>query len=171
MVTTEEFQEIVSQTKPVVLSAVSRHLYERFHHAIDDVAQETYIRAYKALVKDKFQGKSALETWLYAIARNESIRMNGKLHREEERREKLGRERDEPALDSSGTVENESELARLYQGLLRLPAKYASVLKMYWKGKSEREIAESLSLTRGTVKSRAHRGRELLRKMMEEGNT
>ncbi|MBI3394788.1 MAG: hypothetical protein HY042_03025, partial [Spirochaetia bacterium] len=35
-----------------------------------------------------------------------------------------------------------------------------------WKGRSEEEIASELSISRGTVKSRAFRGRELLRKVL-----
>ena len=78
-VSEEQFAAIVNETKGIVLAAVRSHLFEHYAHAIDDVVQETYLRAYKSLVKDKFQNKSKISTWLYAIARNESLRMNGKL--------------------------------------------------------------------------------------------
>ena len=50
--------------------------------------QETYLRAYKALVNGKFREEAKLSTWLYTIARNEVYRMNEKLLREERKIEK-----------------------------------------------------------------------------------
>ncbi|HEY1405165.1 MAG TPA: hypothetical protein VF857_01020, partial [Spirochaetota bacterium] len=64
----KEFAIIVRKTKKVVLSSIGRHLPARFSHAIDDIAQESYIRAYRSLVKGAFRNESSLETWLYAIA-------------------------------------------------------------------------------------------------------
>ncbi|KPA30808.1 putative terminase, ATPase subunit, gpP-like protein [Leptospira interrogans] len=51
MMTESEFAEIVNSTRNTVLSAIEKNLAERFYYAIDDVAQETYFRAYKALKK------------------------------------------------------------------------------------------------------------------------
>jgi RNA polymerase sigma-70 factor (ECF subfamily) len=62
--TEAEFTEIVESTKRVVLSAIEKNLYPRFLHAIDDVVQETYLRAYKSLQKKQFEGRSALPTSL-----------------------------------------------------------------------------------------------------------
>ena len=39
----KEFSAIVAETKAVVLSAIEKNLAERFYHAVDDVAQETYL--------------------------------------------------------------------------------------------------------------------------------
>ena len=41
------------------------------HDDADDVLQNTFIKAYRAL--NRFEGKSSLFTWLYRIASNESI--------------------------------------------------------------------------------------------------
>ncbi len=60
--TETEFARIVHATKAVVLSAVEKHLAGRFYHAIDDVVQETYLRAYRSLTSDKFRGDSAIST-------------------------------------------------------------------------------------------------------------
>ena len=42
------------------------------HENADDVLQNTFIRVYKNI--QNFEGKSALHTWMYRIAYNESIR-------------------------------------------------------------------------------------------------
>ena len=44
------FAKIIGDTKEAVLCAVAKFLYPRFAHAVDDVAQETYLRAYKSMV-------------------------------------------------------------------------------------------------------------------------
>ena len=88
--TEEEFAAIVGRTKKIVLSAVRKHLAARFSYVIDDVAQETYLRGYRHLAGSWFRNESSIESWLYAIARNESLRMNKKLVREEEKAEKNG---------------------------------------------------------------------------------
>lgn len=158
---TNEFSKIVSETKTIVLSAIEKNLAERFSFAIDDVVQETYIRAFKALSKESFRGDSSLSTWLYVIARNEALRMNEKLSREEKKVEKLKivtKEYKEP--------EDSSPIEDLLRWLKKIPEKYRVVLEHYLSGKGEAEIAKELNIETGTVKSRAHRGRNMVKKIM-----
>jgi RNA polymerase sigma-70 factor (ECF subfamily) len=160
----KEFAEIVSETKGVVLSAIEKNLAERFYHAIDDVAQEAYLRAYKNLIKDKFRGDSAIETWLYRIAVNESLRMNQKLKREEEKQKKSI-----SAFEMEPEEENMAEeMAQLKNAIPRLPEKYRDVLNLVFEGRSINEIALKLKIMPGTVKSRTSRGREMLQKLIRE---
>ncbi len=162
--TDEEFARIVSETKGYVLSAIEHNLPERFMGAIDDVVQETYIRAYRHLEKGKFRGESALSTWIYSIARNESLRMAGRLGRDEKR---SGGELNEEITTEGGPLFDHDRDA-LRDAINRLPEKYRAVMERVSQGLNEQEIARDMSLPPGTVKSRAHRGREILRKMLEE---
>lgn len=160
--TNSDFTEIVNSTKSIVLSAIEKNLAERFFHSIDDVVQETYLRAYKALVSGKFREESKLSTWLYAIARNESFRMNEKLMREERKIERATlRIKEETHLDDN--IQDQPNLLIKY--LKQIPEKYKTILLHYSEGFSEKEIAEKLSIKQGTVKSRAFRGKEFLRKI------
>ncbi|TGL49040.1 RNA polymerase sigma factor [Leptospira wolffii] len=165
----EEFSRFVEETREIVLAAISRYLYERFAYAIDDVAQETYLRAYKALQKGQFRGDSKLTTWLYTIARNESIRMNENLGREETKAEKAGkrsREERPPVLETEAEEAAELPSWEKAKGWIsKLPEAYQSVIQYYLSGYSEKEIAEALGVPAGTVKSRAARGKEMLRRM------
>lgn len=162
--TGNEFSAIVEDTKVSVLSAVERHLFTRFYHAIDDVVQETYLRAYRSLSTGKFRGDSSIHSWLYAIARNESIRMNRKLSREEEKFTKtLELHRSGPG---TARIDFDESLYVLHESISKLPDIYRAVLELAARGFSENEIAARLSLKKGTVKSRASRGREMLQKLL-----
>ena len=57
-----DFAGIIKETKGVVLSAINKNLAGHYAHAVDDVAQETYVRAYNALASGKFRNDSALST-------------------------------------------------------------------------------------------------------------
>lgn len=168
-----QFTTIIGETKAVVLAAIRRHLRVEYYNAIDDVAQETYLRAYKSLKKNAFRGDSSLRTWLYAIARNESLRMNQKLDRDSRR----STDGDVPELPYHDN--NEEKLAQSMDverltGMIRaIPEKYRKVLQLHMEGKSEREISNLLNLKKGTVKSRLSRGKSLVRRshhQMEVGS-
>ncbi len=166
----KDFTLIVEETKRMVLSAIKKYLYERYYHAIDDVVQEAYLRAYKSLMKNQFQGQSKVSSWLYVIAKNESLRMNKKLLREEKKKEQIllnynhqkDKEDKDKILDrlTINTIKNKIHL---------LPIKYNTILSLYIEGYNEGQIAKTLSLPRGTVKSRTHRGKEMLIKLMQGG--
>lgn len=160
-----EFAEIVGRTKKIVLSAVRRHLAARFSFAIDDVVQETYLRGYRHLVSGKFREESSLGSWLYTIARNESLRMNGRMAREEEKAEKAGRQQMERAPETESREEAAVALDILIE---KLPPKYRGVMELKARGLSEKEISLRLRITAGTVKSRFSRGKELMQKLSKE---
>ncbi|MBN1495966.1 MAG: sigma-70 family RNA polymerase sigma factor [Spirochaetes bacterium] len=162
--TDTEFAAIVGRTKRIVLSAVRKHLAARFSYAIDDVVQETYLRGYRHLAGGLFRNESSVESWLYTIARNESLRMNKKLAREEEKAEKAAARQRE-----AEPVRFTPEDAALLDGLLaRLPEKYRDVMALKSQGMPEEEIALRLGISKGTVKSRFSRGKEMLQRLSGE---
>ncbi len=163
----KEFAEIVNSTKAVVLSAVQRYLHRDFYHAIDDVVQETYLRAYRSLVRNKFENRSTLETWLYTIAKNEALRSAKKLAREEDKKlAVLKSDKFKIADNDDDSFPVTESIANMIESL---PEKYRSVFDLIRLGFSEKEIAERLSISRGTVKSRTSRGREILSRMYYGG--
>ncbi len=164
--TEREFAEIVNDTKGIVLSAIEKHLSNRFSHAIDDVVQETYLRAYRSLVNNSFRDDSKLSTWLYTIAKNECFRMDKKLSREEI---KFQKSVEMAKLSGQQGTEFSTDIAYLRELITQLPEKYRSVIELISLGFSEKAIADKLNLKRGTVKSRASRGREMLQRIIQGG--
>ncbi len=160
--TNEEFTAIVEETKAVVISAIRTHLFEHYRHAVDDVVQEVYLRAFRSLVKGGFEKRAKLSTWLYTIARNESIRMNYRLKRAERKRDFLffgG----PPAGETADEELPVELLGGIPEKIGQLPLRYRTIMLLYSEGMQGGEIAEKLSLPQGTVKSRIHKGKELLR--------
>jgi RNA polymerase sigma-70 factor (ECF subfamily) len=155
-----EFAEIVKNSKKTVLSAIGKNMAPRFYHAIDDVAQETYIRAYRAFEKNSFRGDSSIETWIYTIARNESIRMNKKLLREEEKAKRALIVFDEMASEDHSSDSEDTEL--LHEHIALLPEKYRDVLILSSKGFNISDISQKLGIPSGTVKSRSARGKKMI---------
>lgn len=165
--TGKDFTEIINSSKGIVLSAISRHLSEKYYMVIDDVVQETYFRAYKSISKNGFRGDSSLNTWLYTIAKNESLRMNEKLNREEK---KFSRSVEQylPEMEiRNDEHDNTDNIEELYANISRLPDAYMNVMKLVAEGYSEKEIALKLGIKQGTVKSRSSRGKEMLKKIYE----
>lgn len=157
-----EFAKIIDETKKIVLTAVGRHLKPSFYEAIDDVVQETYLRAYRGLTANSFRRNSSVGTWLYVIAKNESLRMNSKLIKT--KNESIDNYDWIPAkIEDDG-----DEIGELYEKISRLPEKYRDVMELISKGLSESAIAEELKIKIGTVKSRSSRGREYLKKLYKE---
>ena len=155
-----EFAGLVKDTKKTVLSAIGKNMSPRFYHAIDDVAQETYIRAYRALEKNSFKGGSSIETWLYTIARNESIRMNNKLLREEEKSNKAIALFDK--TESEGHSSDSQDTEFMNEHISLLPGKYRDVLILSSQGFNINDISQKLGIPSGTVKSRSARGKKMI---------
>jgi len=160
----KEFTKIVNNTKKVVLSAIRKHLDPEFYESVDDVAQEVYMRAFNSLSQGKFRKESEISTWLYTIARNESIRMNDKNNKEIEKTEAIKPDVKEEYIEDleSETSDAQSHLKEL---LNALPEKYKKVMELDVQGYKDKQIAQMLQISAGTVKSRNSRGRDMLRKM------
>jgi len=141
-----------------------------------EIAQEAFISAWKGL--RFFRGESSFSTWLYRLASNAAI----DFIRREKRQSGPGDfsldDEDtyiEPS-DPSPSPQQQAEGAELRQalakGLAHLSPEHRQVLLLReLQGLSYDEIAESLDLDLGTVKSRIARAREKLRKyLLRSGN-
>jgi RNA polymerase sigma-70 factor (ECF subfamily) len=130
-----------------------------------DFTQETFVRAFSKL--REFQGRSALATWLHAIA--VSVSLNGlrkvKKHRQREV------EMDEVQSGfAAARREAEPDLKdRLKRAIASLPEHYRAVFVMYdMEGYSHEEIGTVLGVPVGTSKARLSRAREKLREQLAD---
>ena len=142
-----------------------------------DVAQEVFIKAFRSL--KGFKLESRFSTWLFRLSSNMCIDFLRKAGRRNELSLDLLNEdgtqvRDMPDIRHSPELEYEKkELAQsVSDALMRLPAEYRQIIILRdLNSLSYAEIAQTLNLEEGTVKSRLFRARERMRKeLASDGN-
>ena len=124
----------------------------------DDLAQETFIRAWDKLTS--FSGKGSFVSWLMAIAHNQFLQAIRKSKRERRLMDDLEIEKGEPAmqLDASSSATS-SELPDLPKLLAILTGPEQAVMLLgYGFGFSHSEITEVTGIALGTVKYHIHWG-------------
>ena len=144
-----------------------------------DLTQETFLRAFQSI--NRFRGDASLKTWIYRIAINQA-RNRWRWWRRRKRDvtvslDATSDERDRPlaaTLPNDNSLSPEQETlarereAQLRNALLELSSSYReAVILRDVEGFSYEEIAETLQISIGTVKSRISRGRLELRRQLE----
>ena len=125
----------------------------------EDITQDCFVRAYRFL--KRYRGESRFSTWLFSIARNcvyDEFRRAGRRGRLTESLE--ARDVAEEQSDATSAVEVREALATLPHELRE------SVVIIDMFGFSYREASRLTGTPEGTLKSRAHRGRERLIAML-----
>ncbi len=128
----------------------------------EDVVQESYVRAYRALAERRFDGRSRVTTWLHRIVLNATLDAKRARKRAPAARELAS----EPGVD--GVVSNEARVAlrELAAWLGALPEEQQVVLVLKAVEElSSAEIAEIVGCSEGAVEQRLVRARATLRKM------
>jgi RNA polymerase sigma-70 factor (ECF subfamily) len=130
-----------------------------------DVAQEAFLRAYKALAR--FDFGMSFYTWLYRIVVNLSIdtmRKRSRL-RPVSLEDIPGGLATPSASDPPGQrIENEETAARVREVLAKLPEKYRTVMTLReLDGLSCKEIASIVRSTHATVRWRLHIARRMFK--------
>jgi RNA polymerase sigma-70 factor (ECF subfamily) len=161
------FDLLINKYQHRIISLVSRYVSD--HAEAMDVAQEAFIKAYRAI--DRFRGDSAFYTWLYRIAINTAKNWL------------VARKRRPPASDidaadaeqydvesrlkEQGTPENElmrEEIKRtVYDTIANLPEDLRTAIMLReMEGMSYEDIAVTMDCPIGTVRSRIFRAREAI---------
>ena len=129
----------------------------------DDLAQETFLRAYRGLVG--FAGRARFSTWLYRIAYNVYLNHRARVRQHASLPE--GFEGGAAAPESSMSAARADLRRDLEAAIAGLPDRYRAVVMLhYLEDVSYPEIAEILDLPLGTVKTHLHRAKRLLRAQM-----
>lgn len=124
----------------------------------DDVAQESYIKAYMSC--DSFTNNDKFNAWIFRIGYNTFIN-----HRRSERLT-VGYE-DAKEIITHDVADSSFAYQDLYEALNRLPTKErTSVLLFYMEGYSVKEIAEIQEVSQDAVRQHLSRGRSHLRGLL-----
>lgn len=129
----------------------------------EDCAQETFIRAWRAL--DRFEARSRVSTWLHRIA------VNVVLERRRRQPEPLDFVEDPAEYDRDPVLlDTPVEVEELEAAIASLPPGARDVLTLCGiYGYAHGEAAEMLGVAVGTCKAQLHRARALLRDRLDTG--
>ena len=161
----DAFEEIVRIHEKTVYHLALRQLGNR--EDAEDAAQEVFLKAYTGL--GSFRGESRLSVWLYRITNNICVDMLRRrretvsLSAERDDGEPLELELPDERFDPAVLAERKDLRERLGLALRQLPTDAREILLLReLGGQSYGEIAETLDLDLGTVKSRIFRARKKL---------
>ena len=167
------FDLLVAKYQHKILNLVMRYVKDPSEAM--DVAQEAFIKAYRAV--PSFRGDSAFYTWLYRIAIN-----TAKNHLVAARRRPLSLEAELPEPDSFESfatlrdIDTPERLAltdeigeAIASAVEALPDELrTAILLREIEGMSYEEIAQAMDCPVGTVRSRIFRAREAIDKRIQE---
>lgn len=165
----DDFEEIIRQHQGLVFSILYR--YERDAHLIEDLAQETFVKAWKAL--EQFDGRAPFSHWLSKVTVHvalDHLRKKRRLRNEvgfdelgEDALEWLQSDDDRSALDS-GQAREILDLA-----MSELSAEERLVITLQeLEGKSVKEICAITGWSSAAARVRAFRARARLKKILQK---
>ena len=161
------FEELVKRHQELVFSLSFKLTGNR--ELANDVAQEAFIRAWKAI--GKFRGDSTFGTWIYRITVNTAwtLRKKAKKHYslniEDTQEPIVVDEKKDPEL-----VAINSDLSVvLRRALNQIPLEQRIIVELKnIEGRSHKEIADYLDISVTAAKVRLHRAHQKLRNILEE---
>ena len=161
------FEQLVIRHQDLVFSLAYKLTGNR--EMANDVAQEAFIRAWKAI--EKFRGDSTFSTWIYRITVNTAwtLRKKAKKHNtlniDDTYEPIVIDEKKDPEL-----VAINSDLSSvLINALDKIPIEQRIIVELKnIEGRSHKEIADYLNISVTAAKVRLHRAHQKLRQILEE---
>lgn len=155
---------------------IARHVtrYVKRAQDVEDVVQDIFIKAYRGLLA--FKGESTFYTWLYRIARNTALNAVTRQSNLVVLQGDLPNAEGEEPQDVQGSdIEDPERMLlakRIAEGveraMERLQPELAEALILYEvEGKQYKEIAQTLQIPIGTVRTRIFRAREFIAQRLE----
>jgi RNA polymerase sigma-70 factor (ECF subfamily) len=161
------FEQLVVRHQDLVFSLAFKLTGNK--EMANDVAQEAFIRAWKAI--DKFRGDSTFGTWIYRITVNSAwtLRKKAKKHNtlniDETYEPVIIDEKRDPEL----VAINSDLSSTLINALDKIPLDQRIIVELKnIEGRSHKEIADFLGISVTAAKVRLHRAHQRLREILED---
>lgn len=124
-----------------------------------DAMQDVFLTCWRKL--EGFEGRSAFTTWLYRITVNACYDALRRRSREQPAEEEL------PEIAEPDATEASDAAIDVHRGLAAIPEEFRAVVILHdLQGQPYEDIAEALGAPVGTIKSRLHRGRIALGRVL-----
>jgi RNA polymerase sigma-70 factor, ECF subfamily len=160
----EAFRQIVDHTRAQLFRLAARLVGDAVE--AEDVLQDAYVSAFRALADGRYDGRSKLETWLYRIVTNACV---DALRKRKTRGATAELKAD---IGYDGHIHTEARVALAdLDRLLRdvSPPDRAALVLVAVEGLTVKAAAEVLESSEGAVEQRLVRARAALRNMRQEG--
>ena len=164
----EACTEMVRRYQRLIRFVLQRYLTDP--EAIQEVTQDTFVRAFRAL--PGFRGDSKLSTWLSRIAISQAVsRLRSKRHTAWDSIEDTLARWETDLHDHEATLEKQESNLLLRQAVQRLNPNDATALELfYFREQSIEEIGRITGWTATNIKSRLSRARQRLQgTLLKEG--
>ncbi|MDP4094325.1 MAG: sigma-70 family RNA polymerase sigma factor [Bacillota bacterium] len=160
----DAIESIMTYYGSVVLRTAFFYLGDK--HLAEDISQEVFIRAYRSWLN--FRGECLVKTWLIKITVNLCRdKMRLKSFSEEPNHNPLILQMQHPIVEQDITEQLNKTI--VLKNVLDLPIPYQEVLfHYYYHDLTTKKIAEVTGFSEGTIKSRLHRAKELLRERLKK---
>jgi RNA polymerase sigma-70 factor (ECF subfamily) len=165
------FARLVSLHEGMVVNLAARLLGDA--EEAKDVAQEVFLRVHRML--GRFEGRSSLRTWIYRITVNQCHNRRRLWSRRRRDRERAleegllvtGEAREDPGFGPFAQALRRERARIVQEALLALRFEHRTVLVLREvEGLTCEEVARTLGVPEGTVKSRLSRAREAMRRRL-----
>ncbi len=169
-------RDIVEKLHRPILSTIHRFLGRRYANEVEDVAQDIFLKVFRAL--DRFDPERGVKftTWVYTFVRNHCFDVLKKrriptvsMHLEGEGGEEREWDLEDERGRDPGSISLGTELGEVIETALQTlnpEQRLVFVLREY-EQLELRSIAEIMDCSEGTVKSRLHRAKDALRQRLE----
>ena len=135
--------------------------------AARDCAQDAFIRAYRAL--HQYDPAYPFGPWLFRITTNASLNFVQRAHSREITVEELPEDPEPPDAGPELTAVRREEVEEVLAAMAELPPPYRAALTLrHMQQLSYQEVADSLGIPLGTVKTHLHRARAALKAKLAE---
>jgi RNA polymerase sigma-70 factor (ECF subfamily) len=165
------FDVLVMRYQSRIVKVITRYIHDPVEAM--DLAQEAFIKAYRAL--PNFRGDSAFYTWMYRIAintaKNHMVSQSRRPPQDDVEASEAEHYEGQSALKDTSTPEGNllrDEMERvIFQAIEELPEDLRTAITLReLEDMSYEEIAEAMDCPIGTVRSRIFRAREAIDKKL-----
>ncbi len=163
-----DFALLVDRHKNKAFSLLQRMLKNRME--AEEVLQDCFLKAFNSL--NNFRNESKFSTWFYRIVYNTALtRLSAKKRKIEAEMTSID-EMFNLKSDADYRTTEANDVSKFLQQLInQLPENYIAVIYMFYMDEmSCEEIADVMNTSMNNVKVMLHRGRNILRDLLEKNN-
>ncbi len=163
----QAYETLVRQYEQLAFRAA--FLITRDAHAAAEIAQDAFLRAYRSL--GSFKGGYPFRPWLLRIVTNQALNhvkaAERRAHLTERYAQAVAMSEPDPSFEEKLAAREQNE--RLLQAVSQLSTEEQMLIHLrYFLELPEKEVAETLQVPLGTIKSRLHRTLGRLRDIIRQ---